>query len=265
MNKNYRSSTRLSASEAELIAEVIGVVEGLDRAFQAAVLGIPVFGGRYTEQARVRRLVDTAPTELPDLTMMSVPELMCDVYGRAFEWDIAGEPLVSPEHLKRTHAVFVMRALYDYVTQARWPERSDSIDFFLCHATLLCAFSDIASEMIAVDGPSICRQVLERAIARSNLDIGLGRMEQHHGSFTHFLSRSEQRDNILTLRDIALLANMSEKSVRNATFEQGGKGLRVERDRELFYVKPEEALRWLRGRRGFKETRFYTSADQADA
>lgn len=76
-------------------------------------------------------------------------------------------------------------------------------------------------------------QAVERAMARYQLDY-----ERH-----------------LTLQQIALLADVSERSVRNAIHAAGESMLVATRDEagELV-VEKVEALRWLRGRRNFNET-----------
>lgn len=76
-------------------------------------------------------------------------------------------------------------------------------------------------------------QAVEQALARYQLDYG-----RH-----------------LTLNQIALLAEVSERSVRNAIHAAGEAMLAATRDETGdLVVEKTEALRWLRGRRNFKET-----------
>lgn len=72
------------------------------------------------------------------------------------------------------------------------------------------------------------KEMADRVDARNSLDTG----------------------NRLTVSDLALLANMNERSVRNAI---AAGELSVG---ELGYVSHEVAVRWLQGRRGFKATEF---------
>ena len=58
----------------------------------------------------------------------------------------------------------------------------------------------------------------------------------------------------LTLKDLALLARMSERAVKNATSAVGDQKLLV--GQNLEFVENNEARRWLAGRRGFVQTQF---------
>lgn len=59
----------------------------------------------------------------------------------------------------------------------------------------------------------------------------------------------------ISLSDLALLAEMNERSVRNALHAEGESMLAAFRNEEgELVVEKAEALRWLRGRRNFKET-----------
>ncbi len=57
----------------------------------------------------------------------------------------------------------------------------------------------------------------------------------------------------LTTRQIAVLADMNERSVQNATLAKGAARLRIGQDG---WVNNTEAKRWIEGRRGFKKTTF---------
>lgn len=62
-------------------------------------------------------------------------------------------------------------------------------------------------------------------------------------------------ERFVPLSDVALLSNMLERSVRNALHAEGESMLvAVRDDHGELVVEKMEALRWLRGRRGFKET-----------
>ena len=77
------------------------------------------------------------------------------------------------------------------------------------------------------------RQIVELAMARYQLDYA-----RH-----------------VTLPQIALLADVNERSVRNALHATGESMLAATRDEYgALVVEKTEALRWLRGRRNFKET-----------
>lgn len=59
----------------------------------------------------------------------------------------------------------------------------------------------------------------------------------------------------LTLAEVALLANMDERSVRNAANPKLPDPLKTEQIGKRSLVTPEEARRWLAGRKGFIPTR----------
>ncbi|TCS32917.1 hypothetical protein EDC30_11928 [Paucimonas lemoignei] len=62
------------------------------------------------------------------------------------------------------------------------------------------------------------------------------------------------RGGVLMLSDVALLANMDEKSVRNAANPKHKNHLKTFNHGSRTYVTAEDALAWLKERRGFKPT-----------
>jgi hypothetical protein len=85
----------------------------------------------------------------------------------------------------------------------------------------------------------------------------------------HMLKHCDARqkldfENIITIADISLLANMNERSVRNALYSEGENQLH---SLENEAIDTKEALRWLRGRKtGFRETVFISfDADELPA
>ncbi|CAA2140050.1 hypothetical protein [Methylobacterium bullatum] len=79
----------------------------------------------------------------------------------------------------------------------------------------------------------LCRIVSDAAMARWSLD-------DHHGD--------------LTVRDIALLADMSEGAVRNAISLADENGLQAIKGTKPVRIDGQVALRWLQSRRGFIPT-----------
>jgi hypothetical protein len=59
----------------------------------------------------------------------------------------------------------------------------------------------------------------------------------------------------LTLFEVALLANMDERSVRNAANPKLPDPLKTNQVGKRSLVNPEEARRWLAGRKGFIQTK----------
>jgi hypothetical protein len=67
----------------------------------------------------------------------------------------------------------------------------------------------------------------------------------------------------LSIKQIALLAGMTEKSVRNAIYVNGGNRLEgTSSDKSDTLVENYEAKCWLKGRRGFRETTYSNFDDQ---
>jgi hypothetical protein len=101
----------------------------------------------------------------------------------------------------------------------------------------------------SVQRPRLAMKAAQCAVARMVLDGG--------DRFTDF----ELEDygfggsGYLTLQEIALLANMDEKSVRNAANPKLPCNLKTEQVGKRSLVLPEEAKRWLGGRKGFVKTR----------
>lgn len=81
--------------------------------------------------------------------------------------------------------------------------------------------------------PSAALQLGRIAFARHNLDTG---------------------EDLLSIAEVALLAGMDEKSVRNATNEKAADRLHVVKTGKGVDVPNEEARRWLQGRKGFVPT-----------
>jgi hypothetical protein len=61
----------------------------------------------------------------------------------------------------------------------------------------------------------------------------------------------------LTLAEVALLANMDERSVRNAANPKLTNPLKTEQVGQRSLVRPDEARRWLAGRKGYVPTQAY--------
>ena len=85
--------------------------------------------------------------------------------------------------------------------------------------------------------PSLCADALTVADARSALD-GWG----------------EDITSDLSIRQVALLADMTEGAVRNALAQKGDAGLKAIPKSKPVRIEVDEARRWLAGRRGFRPT-----------
>lgn len=102
--------------------------------------------------------------------------------------------------------------------------------------------------------PRLAMHAVKLAVARMVLDGG----ERHtdYGAQEHGILNGDF--GCLTIAEVALLANMDERSVRNAANPKLPEHLKTEPSGKRVVVKPEEARRWLAGRKGFVKTKPYT-------
>ena len=99
--------------------------------------------------------------------------------------------------------------------------------------------------------PRLAICAVQSAVARIVLDGG----DRHtdYGTDVHGLGKGD--GGYLTLAEVALLANMDERSVRNAANPKLADPLRTTPIGKRSLVSLEEANRWLVGRKGFVPTR----------
>ncbi len=118
------------------------------------------------------------------------------------------------------------------------------------------AFIDIAGPaMEAYDAsrPYLCEQVYCAALARHKIDCYMGiAIHPINGSGSKLIPGFKEE--VLTIKEVSLLANMNEKSVRNATHSTKSERLQTIKIGTRIYVKPDDALLWLNKRRGFVPT-----------
>ncbi|MDY0961596.1 hypothetical protein [Massilia sp. CFBP9026] len=98
--------------------------------------------------------------------------------------------------------------------------------------------------------PAMALRTVHGAIARIVLDGG--RRHRDHAMDVYGLGKGDGDD--LTLPEIALLANMDERSVRNAANPRLADPLKTRQVGNRSLVTVEEARRWLAGRKGFVPT-----------
>lgn len=99
--------------------------------------------------------------------------------------------------------------------------------------------------------PRLAMCTVQSAVARTVLDGG----DRHtdYGVDVYGLGKGDR--GYLTLAEIALLANMDERSVRNAANPKLADPLKTEQVGKRSLVSVEEARRWLAGRKGFVQTK----------
>jgi hypothetical protein len=102
--------------------------------------------------------------------------------------------------------------------------------------------------------PKGLEHLLLQALVRARLDLDTHPKFGNDQALPMFLS-GEDNSGYLTLKEIALLGQMSERAVRNAAQPTAADRLQTRKEQSQTVVDSEEALRWLKGRRGFVATR----------
>lgn len=100
--------------------------------------------------------------------------------------------------------------------------------------------------------PKGLEHILFHALVRARLDL-----DTHPKIDEDMLPQvlRQETTGYLTLKEIAVLGQMSERAVRNAAQPTAADRLQTRKEQSLTVVDSEEALRWLKGRRGFIATR----------
>jgi len=102
--------------------------------------------------------------------------------------------------------------------------------------------------------PKRLEHLLFQALVRARLDLDTHPKFADEDSLPMFLS-GEDNCGYLTLKEIAVLGQMSERAVRNAAQPTAADRLQTRKEKSQTVVDSQEALRWLKGRRGFVVTR----------
>ncbi|POF88357.1 hypothetical protein [Pseudomonas putida] len=102
--------------------------------------------------------------------------------------------------------------------------------------------------------PRGLEKILFHALIRARLDLDTHPAFQDDEALPMFLS-GEDQSGYLTLKEIAVLGQMTERAVRNAAQPTAVDQLQTRKEQNQTVVDSSEALRWLKGRRGFIATR----------
>ncbi|MNQ77847.1 hypothetical protein D3C85_927390 [compost metagenome] len=102
--------------------------------------------------------------------------------------------------------------------------------------------------------PTRLEHILFHALVRARLDLDTHPKFDDNDAVPMFLS-GEDNSGYLTLKEIAVLGQMSERAVRNAAQPTAADRLYTRKEKNQTVVDADEALRWLKGRRGFVVTR----------
>ncbi|BBE74932.1 hypothetical protein [Oharaeibacter diazotrophicus] len=156
-----------------------------------------------------------------------------------FESDQYWEEAPSRVDLSRFPITFAFDAGYDFAFQPGYLNKYSSemaLDLYaFMEGTPRCGGQrDRQGEThVFMTQDGFCRTVVDAVHAREKLDDA-------YGDFT--------------IRDLALLANMTEGAVRNALADRSDNGLRAVPGSKPVEVNHAEGVRWLSGRRGFVPT-----------
>lgn len=155
---------------------------------------------------------------------------------------------------------------YNYAINGRFrlakdaQEQEQMNDDWVCLAILVqSARPGIEEFSLTVRGrpigvPAKLEQLLFHAQIRALLDFStVDGFDEDSDSVPQFFIQPVP--GYLTLKEIALLGQMSERAVRNAAQPAAADRLQTRKEQSQTVVDSEEALRWLKGRRGFIATR----------
>jgi len=181
---------------------------------------------------------------------------------------------VDSSHLSNLNQIYrgqspvqeTARDCYDYAINGRLKlathgaEQSRMNDSWMRLATLvLSARPDIEVFSPIIGGremnlPKGLEKIMLHALIRARLDLDTHPAFQDDEALPMFLS-GEDQSGYLTLKEIAVLGQMTERAVRNAAQPTAADQLQTRKEQNQTVVDSSEALRWLKGRRGFIATR----------
>jgi len=218
------------------------------------------------------RFDETAPRPNLRVTREDVFQLAADgLHGLSaaadlFEGRNTFSVLGSPEHRaeieQRAAKSMILRSLMvvrDYAVDGIFPNEPFQIGELL-HDVFAFGYSqmrgfDFMTEFYGIPtGAKVdtVRILLSMFIARWKLDVPPD-ADGDHDYVRDWATQVDAHEESFSLGEIALLADMTERSVRNATQPKvpDEKRLRTSKHRYYIHVERDEAIRWLANRRGF--------------
>lgn len=156
------------------------------------------------------------------------------------------------EYLRESPLWRTLDAMYDYGVLGK---RTDEVRDLGGKSSVDGSFADVELFLRGLDGlemyfeeddyrlPKLCRQTVRLAVARCVLDGG-----------DRYTDYEDAPPFSLSFAELALLADMDERSVRNAANPKVPDALKPETVGKRSVVPIEEARRWLAGRKGFVPT-----------
>jgi hypothetical protein len=184
------------------------------------------------------------------------------VYFNGAGWGLLG--INSGDHqeeidVKKFYITHRLDELYEYGVNGRrdvnfdWDPNDEDAVFFLKG---LDHFPLMYENTIEPIPRTLSNHVAKMARARWILDEGSGMDMNEAGEWTRY--------GVLNLIDVALLANMDEKSVRNAANPKHKNHLKTFNHGARTYVDVGDVRAWLQQRRGFKPTVVVNTAAERD-
>jgi hypothetical protein len=180
--------------------------------------------------------------------------------GKDFVWELEPEQI----DISKFAITSVMDDLYEYGINGRWDVNNDWVDLATDTEMFLLGLPSFGLlEESGVDrsgwrpGLDVCLHVLRSAVARWMLD-------EEEGMPDFIPSDGGLQVGFLTLGHVALLANMDEKSVRNAANPKTKDPLKTFSHGSRTYVNTDDAKDWLSRRRGFIPTQYIDRLAERD-
>nr|WP_019366177.1 hypothetical protein [Pseudomonas luteola] len=163
-------------------------------------------------------------------------------------------------------AVAAARACFDYAVNGRItlsidPQVSEQQDDLWKCLTLLVATTRLGAEMYAptvksrgIGVPVQLEHLFFQAIIRARLDIDTNPSFIEASDDSLPAALRQDTTGYLTLKEVAVLAQMADRAVRNAAQPTAADQLITQKQGHQTVVDSHEALRWLKRRRGFTPT-----------
>ena len=158
----------------------------------------------------------------------------------------------EPLNSKGFYIEEVFKHFYEYVVNTTFrfteseTELMDAIGFVHAFA--------ISVEIFGFDKLRQCESVILYAAARAKIDHVAGYPTWDVDGYQEFIGNGS--DGKLTISEVALLASMNEKSVRNATQQGKQDRLITQKTKAGVYINAEDALDWLKRRQSFRPTKY---------
>lgn len=154
--------------------------------------------------------------------------------------------------LKSARLCRIAEVLYDYAVEGVWPDtgrvgEGEHLDDIVGDMAFLSGTARVAAELYGSEVPTFLEKLLGMSLVRTGIYIKVEGIQLDSATL---LKETEY----LSLQHIALLAQMTEKAVRNATQPTAKDRLETIKVGAKTMVTHEEALRWLSNRRNFKPT-----------